>query len=95
MRYPDSNATKHHLTPLQRQYVESRITEIIESIVSPLREEVADLSVENIELRAKLSLANARIQKLEMRADDDDKNSLTKSKLVRLMKAHNIYDGDD
>lgn len=90
-RHPDSNATKHSMTALQRQYLDSKVKELLEDAITPLRDEVSDLVAENLELRSTISVLAARLRKAEDRFASDDKTVLTKSKIVHLMKTLGIY----
>lgn len=88
---PDSKATKHSMTAIQRQYIDSRIEEELSARIQPLVDELADQAVEILELRSALSIAKAKATKLEDRLNNDDKYIMTKANCIEFMKRMGWY----
>ena len=74
----------------------------VDYVTEAIRVAVADQQQENVKLSERISLQRAEIDALKLRlaelegrsnsASGDDKYSLTKAKLVRLMKENGWYD---
>lgn len=74
----------------------------VDYVIEAIQVAVADQQQENVKLSERISLQRAEIDALKLRlaelegqsnsASGDDKYSLTKAKLVRLMKENGWYD---
>ena len=69
---PDSCATKHSLTMIQRQYIDSRFSENVAAHLTAITDSLADNATDMSSLRAKLSILSHRISILESLLQKDD-----------------------
>ena len=72
---PDSASTKHSLTMVQRQYIDSRFEESVGEYMQSILETLKDISVEIIGLRSKLTIISHRIHIIEGVLQQDDKGN--------------------
>ena len=75
MQAPDSSSTKHSLTMIQRQYIDSRFSESVSDYMKSILEALDDLKVELMNVRSKVAMVNHRIAKIEESLHRDDKPS--------------------
>jgi hypothetical protein len=81
MSTPDSASTKHSLTMVQRQYIDSRFSENVGDYMKSILEALQDITIELMTIRSKLTMVNHRLQKLEDRQQKDDNTPPTQVSL--------------
>jgi regulator of replication initiation timing len=78
------------LTPNQRSFIEARLFELVDEAIAPLVTENRELRSHNKSLTDRLDTLETSLKNLERYIKDDVKYSLTRAKIVALMKSLGI-----
>jgi len=78
------------LSPDQRSYVQTYIQHQIDTLISPLITEAKTLTAQNKSLTEQIQTLTDRINRYEERFKDDLRYTLTRGKVVQLLKELNI-----
>jgi len=87
---PSYDAFASSLTPDQRSYIQNYVLSAVSQLVTPLIQESMALNANNRALIDQVKALEARVNSYESKFRDDAKYSLTRAKIVSLMKELNI-----
>lgn len=87
---PDFSAFASSLSPDQRSYIENYVAKTVTELVHPITVEAQRLVRQNRELRAHIEDLKSRVDRYESKFRDDQKYTLTRAKIVALMKELSI-----
>ena len=87
---PEYQPFASSLTPDQRSYVQNYVMSAVAELVAPLIAESMKLTSQNKNLLDQIATLQLRVDNYESKFRDDTRYSLTRPKIVALMKELNI-----
>lgn len=90
----DPKVLASYFTPQQRQYIDAYVTDAVLRLTRPVLDANDKLTSQYKAALSEIEDLKARVDTYESKFRDDSKYALTRPKIIALMKAEGIYDGD-